>query len=97
VANTFFPNYQGFSGASTRTNAISNYNSLQASITKRMSSGLSLSFNYVWWHILDELDSSGWGSRAGPQAIRTPTISANSISLVTTVGRNLQLMLRLSF
>jgi hypothetical protein len=32
-----------------------------------MTSGLSLSFNYVWSHFLDDLDSSGWGSRAGPQ------------------------------
>ena len=48
-------------------NAISNYNSLQASVTKRMTKGLSLSFNYVWSHFLDDLDSSGWGSRAGPQ------------------------------
>jgi Carboxypeptidase regulatory-like domain/TonB dependent receptor len=48
-------------------NAVSNYNSLQASITKRMTSGLSLSFNYVWSHMLDDMDSSGWGSRAGPQ------------------------------
>jgi hypothetical protein len=48
-------------------NAISNYNSLQASITKRMRNGVSLSFNYVWSHFLDDLDSSGWGSRMGPQ------------------------------
>ena len=62
-----YPNYQGIQTASTRTNAISNYNSLQASITKRMTRGLSMSFNYVWSHFLDDLDSSGWGSRAGPQ------------------------------
>ncbi len=48
-------------------NAISNYNSLQASVTKRMTNGLSLSFNYVWSHMLDDWDSSGWGSHAGPQ------------------------------
>jgi hypothetical protein len=62
-----YPNFQALFGSSSRTNAISNYNSLQASVTKRMSSGLSLSFNYVWSHFLDDLDSSGWGSRAGPQ------------------------------
>jgi len=62
-----YPQYQGIQTASTRTDAISNYDSLQASITKRMTKGLSLSFNYVWAHFLDDLDSSGWGSRAGPQ------------------------------
>ena len=60
-----YPNYLGISGSSD--NAVSNYNSLQASMTKRMSNGVSLSFNYVWSHMLDNQDSSGWGSRAGPQ------------------------------
>src|SRR5260370_22753303 len=32
-----------------------------------MTRGLSLSFSYVWWHFLADLDSSGWGSRAGEQ------------------------------
>lgn len=57
--------YQSITGSSN--NAVSNYNSLQASVTKRMSSGVSLNFNYVWSHMLDSQDSSGWGSRAGPQ------------------------------
>ncbi|MDR3738895.1 MAG: carboxypeptidase-like regulatory domain-containing protein [Terracidiphilus sp.] len=46
---------------------ISNYNSLQASITKRMSQGFTLGANYVWSHFLDDQDSSSWGSREGPQ------------------------------
>jgi hypothetical protein len=58
-------NFQAINGSSN--NAVSNYNSLQASITQRISSGLSLSFNYVWSHFLDTQDSSGWGSRAGDQ------------------------------
>jgi Carboxypeptidase regulatory-like domain len=65
--NRPYPQYQGIQTASTRTNAISNYNSLQASITKRMTRGLSLSFNYTWAHFLDDMDSSGWGSRSGQQ------------------------------
>jgi hypothetical protein len=65
--NRPYPQYQGIQTASTRTNAISNYNALQASITKRMTRGLSLSFNYTWSHFLDDMDSSGWGSRAGQQ------------------------------
>jgi len=60
-----YPNFQGIGGSTN--NAISNYNSLQLSVTQRMSRGLSLSFNYVWSHFLDDLDSSGWGSRAGEQ------------------------------
>jgi hypothetical protein len=60
-----YPIFQSISGSTN--NAIANYNSLQASITKRMTHGLSLSFNYVWSHMLDDFDSSGWGSRAGPQ------------------------------
>jgi hypothetical protein len=60
-----YPQYQGINGSTN--NAVSNYNSLQASITQRMSNGVSFSFNYVWSHMLDTQDSSGWGSRAGPQ------------------------------
>ncbi|MGC2325551.1 MAG: TonB-dependent receptor, partial [Candidatus Sulfotelmatobacter sp.] len=60
-----YPNFQGLPGSTN--NAISNYNSLQTSITKRMTNGVSLSFNYVWSHMLDDQDSSGWGSRGGPQ------------------------------
>lgn len=48
-------------------NAISNYNAMQAQITKRFSNGLNFSFNYVWSHFLDEQDSGGWGSRGGTQ------------------------------
>jgi hypothetical protein len=60
-----YPNFQSIGGSTN--NAISNYNSFQASVTQRMSRGLSMSFNYVWSHFLDDLDSSGWGSRAGEQ------------------------------
>jgi hypothetical protein len=60
-----YPQYQSITGSSN--NGISNYNSLQASITKRLSSGVSLNFNYVWSHFLDDQDSSSWGSRGGPQ------------------------------
>jgi hypothetical protein len=60
-----YPQYQSISGSTN--NAVSNYNSLQLSITKRMTHGVGLSFNYVWSHMLDDMDSSGWGSHAGPQ------------------------------
>jgi hypothetical protein len=48
-------------------NAISNYNSLQATLTKSLSSGLQFSTNYTWSHFLSDMDSSGWGSRGGFQ------------------------------
>jgi len=60
-----YPQFQGLGGSTN--NAISNYNSLQASISRRLSSGLAFNFNYVWSHFLDDQDSSGWGSRAGQQ------------------------------
>jgi hypothetical protein len=71
-SNRPYPNYQGIPGSTN--NAISNYNSLQASVTKRMSRGLSLSFNYVWSHMLDEWDSSGWGSHSGQQDFQISSV-----------------------
>jgi hypothetical protein len=60
-----YSNYQSINGSTN--NAVSNYNSLQVSITQRFTRGFSYSFNYVWSHMLDDMDSSGWGSRAGEQ------------------------------
>ena len=60
-----YPQY-GSIGGSTN-NGISNYNSLQVSVQRRLSAGLAFNFNYTWSHFLDDADSSGWGSRAGPQ------------------------------
>ncbi|HEV2710354.1 MAG TPA: TonB-dependent receptor [Edaphobacter sp.] len=61
-----YPQYQGISGSTN--NAISNYNALQVAVQKRFTGGLNFNFNYTWAHFLDEMDSSGWGSRAGGQA-----------------------------
>ncbi len=55
----------GGSGSGGTNNAISNYNSLQTTIQKRLSNGLQFNANYVWSHMLDTIDSSGWGSTAG--------------------------------
>ena len=71
--------YQGIGGSVY--NAVSNYNSLQFVVTKRFSKGLSFSANYVWSHMLDDQDSSGWGSRAGPQNYQyAPTLKTMSYS-----------------
>ena len=53
-------------GGSTN-NAISNYHALQTEVRKRLSYGLEFDVNYVWSHMLDDQDSSGWGSREGYQ------------------------------
>lgn len=60
-----YPQFGNLFGSTN--NAISNYNSLQATLQKRMTSGLSFNVSYVWSHFLDDIDSSGWGSRAGAQ------------------------------
>ncbi|WP_188760714.1 TonB-dependent receptor [Edaphobacter acidisoli] len=53
------------SGSIPNLNAISNYNSLQATIQQRLSHGLNFNFSYVWSHFLDDIDSAGWGSHSG--------------------------------
>lgn len=60
-----YPQYQSISGSTN--NGVSNYNSLQADIQKRLTHGINFDFSYVWSHFLDDMDSSGWGSRAGSQ------------------------------
>ncbi len=68
TANRPYPIYQGFQGSTN--NGISNYNSLQASVQRRLSAGLSFDANYTWAHFLDSQDSSGWGSRSGNQSVQ---------------------------
>jgi hypothetical protein len=70
------PIYQGIGGSTN--NGISNYNSLQASVSRRFTNGVSMSFNYVWSHFLDDADSSGWGSRAGPQPIQNSYVPSQN-------------------
>ena len=64
-ANRPFP-YWGSLGGNA-FDATSNYNAMQAVITKKFHNGLLFSFNYVWSHFLDSQDSGGWGSRGGTQ------------------------------
>ena len=65
ASSTPYPLFQQITGSTN--NAVSNYNSLQAQMSKRMSRGLQFNVNYTWSHFLDDLDSSGWGSREGFQ------------------------------
>lgn len=63
-----YPLYQGIAG--NTNNASSNYNALDAVLTKRMSYGLNLSVNYGWSHFLNDSDGSGWANRDGNLAVQ---------------------------
>jgi hypothetical protein len=58
-----YPLFQAINGSTN--NGYSNYDALQAILTKRMSYGLQFSVNYDWSHFLDTGDSSGWANRSG--------------------------------
>ena len=65
-----YPQYLGIGpsvpgGLTGSFNNISNYDSLQLSARKRMSYGLSVEANYTWAKMLDDQDTSGWGSHYG--------------------------------
>lgn len=78
AANRPYPQFQNIPGSTN--NGISNYNSLQASVTRRMSNSFSLSFNYVWSHFLDDQDSSGRGGFGGPAPYQVANNPAASYS-----------------
>ncbi|WP_158749517.1 carboxypeptidase-like regulatory domain-containing protein [Acidobacterium sp. S8] len=65
TGNKPYPVFGQITGSTN--NVVSNYNALQASVQRRFTSGLEFNFNYTWSHFLDEMDSSGWGSRGGWQ------------------------------
>lgn len=58
-----YPIYDSINGDTF--NAVSNYDSLQASLQKRLTSGISFEFNYVWSHFMDYQSSSSAGGEAG--------------------------------
>jgi hypothetical protein len=65
-----FPQYVGIGpsvpgGLTGSFDNYSNYDALQVILRKRLSRGLSAEFNYVWSKMLDEQDTSGWGSHYG--------------------------------
>jgi len=65
AADEPYPLFQNINGSTN--NGVSNYNALQAVITRRFNNGLQFDANYTWSHFLDDQDSSGWGSRGGYQ------------------------------
>ncbi len=65
-----YPQYLGIGpsvpgGLTGSFNNISNYDSLQLSAKKQFSRGLSAEVNYTWAKMLDDQDTSGWGSHYG--------------------------------
>lgn len=66
---TPFPAFGG--GNFMRYDGVSNYNSLQTKIEKRLSSGLSFLSTYTWAHSLDNARPLLWNSSA---AYRNPTL-----------------------
>jgi hypothetical protein len=60
-----YPAFGSLSGSNF--NGISNYDSLQISVRKRYSYGLTFDSNFAWSHMLDDQDSAGWGSTSGQQ------------------------------
>jgi hypothetical protein len=53
-----YPNYESIGGS--KLIGISNYNALQATIQKRLSSGVQFNFNYTWSKFLNESDPCAW-------------------------------------
>jgi hypothetical protein len=58
-----YPQFQSVTGYTTE--GISSYHAFQSQITRRLTNGLLFNFNYTWSHMLDNQDSSGWGSLQG--------------------------------
>ena len=65
-----FPQYVGIGpsvpgGLTGLFNNYSNYDALQLLLRKRFSHGFNAELSYVWSKMLDEQDTSGWGSHYG--------------------------------
>jgi hypothetical protein len=58
-----YPQFQSITGYTTE--GFSSYHAFQTQITRRLRNGLMFNFNYTWSHMLDNQDSSGWGSMQG--------------------------------
>jgi hypothetical protein len=71
-----YPLFGNLSSSTASVDGVSNYNSLQAEITQRVTAGLSFSFNYVWSQFLDDEDSAGWCCQAGVSDYQIPNDSA---------------------
>jgi hypothetical protein len=78
-SNRPFPQFLTITG--TYYNAISNYESLQLSLKKRFSAGLTFDANYTWSKMLDQQDSSGWTGNGGAQVYQNAHVPAANYGL----------------
>ena len=81
-----YPQYLGIGpsvpgGLTGSFNNISNYDSLQLSAKKRFSHGLSAEVNYTWAKMLDDQDTSGWGSHYGTAPYQDAFTPSNNYGL----------------
>lgn len=76
AASRPYPEFQTISG--NTPNAISNYHSLQAVITQRMTEGLQFSFNYVWSKFLDDQDTAGWNLVQGNEPFQNAYVPSSN-------------------
>ncbi len=58
-----YPQYNSIGGSTF--NAVSNYNSLQAQVKKRLAKGIAFSSAYTWSKFLDDMDVSPFNGQAG--------------------------------
>lgn len=58
-----YPQYESIGGSTF--NGISNYNSLQAQVHKRLSNGIAFSAAYTWSKFLDDMDVSPFNGQGG--------------------------------
>jgi hypothetical protein len=65
VDQQFRPYPQFTSVTGSQFKGYSNYNSLQATMQRRMNRNVSFAASYVWSKFMDNFDSSAWGSRNG--------------------------------
>ncbi len=81
-----YPQYLGIGpsvpgGLTGSFNNISNYDSLQLSAKKRFGRGLSAEVNYTWAKMLDDQDTSGWGSHYGNAPYQDAFTPSNNYGL----------------
>jgi hypothetical protein len=81
-----YPQYLGIGpsvpgGLTGSFNNISNYDSLQLSAKKRFGHGLNAEVNYTWAKMLDDQDTSGWGSHYGTAVYQDAFTPSNNYGL----------------
>ncbi len=71
AADRPYPYWTGISGGNDI--GWSNYDSLQASLRRRLASGISYDFNYTWSHFLDTQDSGNGGTNTWVEQTMNPS------------------------